>query len=89
MKATVDISLYPLADTYKETIIEFVQALRKRDGIDVETDGMRTQVIGDYDLVLDLLRTEMKAVLEANKAVFIIKLAKGERTRENLTERLR
>jgi len=89
MKATVDISLYPLADSYKETIIAFVHALREREGIAVETDGMRTQVIGEYDVVMDLLMSEMRAVLEANKAVFIIKLARGARTREHLPEALR
>jgi uncharacterized protein YqgV (UPF0045/DUF77 family) len=89
VNATIDISLYPLADSYKQTIVAFVKDLRKRPGIRVETDGMRTQVIGDYDDLMTILGAEMKKVLEDNKAVFIIKLAKGERTVENLTAALR
>jgi len=89
MKATIDISLYPLNDTYKDIIVAFVLSLRKREGISVETDSMSTQIVGDYDVLMSVLQEEMKAILEQTAAVFIIKLARGERTRENLTEALR
>ena len=80
MKATVDISLYPLSDAYKDLIVSFVLSLREREGIDVQTDRMSTQIIGDYDVVMLVLQEEMKAVLEKTRAVFIIKLARGERS---------
>ena len=89
MKATIDISLYPLQDDYKKTIVNFVLGLRAENDIEVETDGMRTQVIGEYDVLMKILSGKMKSVLEERKAVFIIKLAGGERSRENLTEALR
>jgi len=89
LKATIDISLYPLNDTYKDIIVSFVLSLRRREGISVVTDSMSTQIVGEYDVVMEILQEEMKAVLERTKAVFIIKLAKGERTIENLTEALR
>ncbi|MCP4122958.1 MAG: hypothetical protein GY751_14500 [Bacteroidetes bacterium] len=89
MKATVDISLYPLNDTYRDIIVGFVLSLRKRTGISVETDSMSTQIVGDYDELMKILQEEMKAILEQTAAVFIIKLARGERTKENLTEALR
>ena len=86
MQATIDISLYPLQDGYKQTILTFVKTLRKHADLCVETDGMSTQIIGEYDVLLSLLQREMKQVLFDNKAVFIIKLAKGERSFENLSE---
>lgn len=89
MKTTIDISLYPLSDNYREIIVAFVLALREQDGLQVDTDGMRTQITGDYDRIMEVLRGEMKSILENGKAVFVLKLAAGERTRENLTEALR
>lgn len=89
MKATVDISLYPLSDNYRQVIIDFVLSLRDKDGLHVDTDGMRTQVTGEYGQIMEVLRGEMKEVLENGKAVFVLKLAAGERSRENLTEALR
>ncbi len=79
MKATIDISLYPLNNDFRNYIKSFVLNLREVHDIEVVTDGMSTKLIGDYDLLLHLLQKEMKNVLEETKAVFIIKLARGER----------
>lgn len=89
MQATLDISLYPLQDNYKEVIVDFVKTLRDYQSLRVETDGMRTQIVGDYDELMTALSSEIKAILQDNKAVFILKLARGERTLENLTETLK
>lgn len=84
MRATVDISLYPLSDTYRKTIIDFVLDLRKHPELEIDTDGVSTKIRGDYDVLMDILKHEMKEVLEETKAVFIIKLYKGDRRKENL-----
>ena len=89
MQATLDISLYPLQDNYKEVIVGFVKTMWNHAELRVETDGMRTQIVGDYDILMSALTAEIREVLLDNKAVFILKLAKGERTLENLTEALR
>lgn len=89
MKATIDISLYPLHSTYKDEIIIFVQQLKKYAEIKVEVNGMSTQIYGDYDQLMALMQQEMKAVLHKTKAVFILKIASNERTKENLPEALK
>ena len=89
MLATIDISLYPLNDAYKSIIIDFVKSLRTHEKLRVETDGMRTQIIGEYDTLMYILQGEMKEVLNVTKAVFIIKLARGERSIDNLTDSLK
>ena len=80
MQATIDISCYPLHANYRETIYAFIDSLKSREALRVETDGMRTQISGEYDLLMRILQTEMKEVLEENKAVFVIKLARGDRS---------
>jgi uncharacterized protein YqgV (UPF0045/DUF77 family) len=89
MKATIDISLYPLQSTYKDEIIIFVQQLKKYAEIKIEVNGMSTQIYGDYDQLMALMQQEMKAVLHKTKAVFILKIAANERTKENLPEALK
>lgn len=89
MKATIDISLYPLNSAYKDEIIIFVQQLKKYPGIKIEVNGMSTQIYGDYDQLMTLMQQEMKTVLLKTKAVFILKIAANERTRENLPEALK
>ena len=48
MECSVEISMYPLNKYYKPSIISFIQNLRKDPFIIVETNGMSTQVFGDY-----------------------------------------
>ena len=86
MKATIEISLYPLSDDFRKYIKEFIINIRKTHEIETYTDGMSSKLIGDYDLLLKILQVEMKSVLEQTKAVFIIKLARGERKVTTLFE---
>ena len=89
MKATCEISLYPFHKDYKKIIIDFVQQLKKNKKLVVETNGLSTQVFGDYDLILDTLKTELRSTFEKNKAVFVFKIAKGVRTTNKLPKILR
>lgn len=89
MKATCEISLYPLNEQYKETIIDFIQKVKTNKKITVETNGLSTQLFGDYQEIMTVLTNEMKTVFENNKAVFIMKIAQGELKKEDLPEILR
>ena len=72
MKITVDISLYPLDADYKPAIKEFVRALRSRDGLQVRTNQLSTQVNGDFDAVMDALRDCMRESMQAGpRMVFV------------------
>ena len=89
MKASCEISLYPLHENYKEVIIAFIQRIKKHKNIKVETNGLSTQLFGDYDLIMDVIKVELKKVYEEHKAVLIFKMAKGERTRSKLPKILK
>jgi uncharacterized protein YqgV (UPF0045/DUF77 family) len=75
MQARADISLYPLADDFIPPIRDVIERLRARDGLDVVTNPVSTQVSGDYDAVMDALRDEVaESFRRHGKAVFVIKL---------------
>ena len=78
MKATVEISLYPLKKNYKKTILSFIEQLNKNKKIKVETNGLSTQLFGDYEEIMKTLTKESIKVFEKDKAVFIMKIAQGE-----------
>ena len=85
MQATVEISLYPLTESYEEIIIDFLKKVRSaHPELRVDTNGLSTQIFGEYDALMELMQSEIKEVLEENKAVFVFKLAKGERTPESV-----
>lgn len=89
MKATAEISLYPLHEDYEDVIIEYILKLRQYNGLRVETDGMSTQVFGEYDTVMAAITAESKTVFESGKAVLIMKLIGADRSKENLPDILK
>ncbi|MGB2137582.1 MAG: hypothetical protein ACPHVP_01795 [Flavobacteriales bacterium] len=52
MKCSVEISMYPLDVNYIEPITFFIKRLKRHPFISLETNGMSTQVFGDYDNVM-------------------------------------
>ncbi len=89
MKATAEISLYPLHEGYEDIIIEYILKLRQYDGLRVETNGMSTQVFGEYDTLMAAITTESKTVFESGKAVLMMKLIGSDRSKENLPDVLK
>lgn len=78
MQATIEISMYPLTDDYANQVLAFLEKVNSYEGIQVETNGVSTQIFGEYDQLMQLLQTEIKAVLEAQMAMFVLKIGKGE-----------
>lgn len=75
MQVAVDISLYPLDENFIPPIKAFIERANGHAGIAVKTNAMSTQLRGEYDEVLDLLKSEMKVTFEQlPKAVFAIKI---------------
>lgn len=89
MQATVELSFYPLHQDYSKIVTDFILELRKNENLRFETNGLSTQIFGEYDAVMGLLTSEMKSILEEQKAVFVMKIASGERSVANLPERLK
>ncbi len=82
MQISIEISLYPLAeDKFKTEIWAFIKRLRLVKELKVETNGMSTQVFGDYDLAIQHVMAEIKQVHQSlDAAVFIVKFIGGDRS---------
>lgn len=72
MKISVELSLYPLADNYIPAIDRLLAALHEAAGIEVRTNGMSTQIFGDYNPVMELLQSAMKQTMESEPKVAIV-----------------
>lgn len=74
MKVSVDISLYPNNENFIPPIKDFIAQLNQYDDIKVETFPTATVIMGDFDRVMDILKTEMKAHREKHgMGVFVTK----------------
>ena len=79
MKASVDISLYPLADEYIPAIKEFVDTVQQYPEVAVIRNDLSTQLYGDYDQIMDLLKIEVRLSWEKyGKSIFVIKFLRDD-----------
>lgn len=72
MKTSIELSMYPLQENYEELIIDFIDRLNVHQEIEVVTNGMSTQVFGEYDQVMGLLQREIKTSFEAGVPMSIV-----------------
>lgn len=75
MRIAVDISLYPLSNDYLPPIEDVIARLHAHDDIDVVTNPLSTQLIGEYATVMNALQDEIATTFEqVPKAVFTIRI---------------
>lgn len=75
MEVAVDISLYPLDADFIPPIKDVIERLNNHDNLSVVTNPMSTQVRGEFDVVMDVLRQELRTTFEqVPKAVFAIRI---------------
>lgn len=76
MKASVEISMYPLDKDYERPILAFIERLRANPEVKIKVTGMSTQVFGEYDQVMSIIQTEMKRSFseEDSTVVFAMKV---------------
>ena len=75
MKVAVDISLYPLDRDFIPPISDVIDRLNSHDKLEVWTNAMSTQVVGEFEDVMDALRAEIGTTFEQlPKAVFVMKM---------------
>ena len=71
--------MYPLHKNYKPLIIDFIKKLRSYPQIKITTNGMSTQLFGNYDSVMSILNTEIGITFKDNKSiVFNIKIVNSD-----------
>jgi uncharacterized protein YqgV (UPF0045/DUF77 family) len=78
MKTSVDISYYPLNDEYIPPIKSFIDRLNNHKTIVVKTNGMSTQVFGEYFELMNILTNEMHKSFDLPHSVFILKVINAD-----------
>lgn len=75
MIISVDISYYPLKEKYIEPIAGFIQSINHNNpDLVIRTSSMSTQVIGDFDKVMDAIKCEIAKAFLIPKSVFVLKI---------------
>ncbi len=73
MDCSVEISMYPLKEDFKPSIITFIKNLLNYPFIKIETNGISTQVFGDYKRVMGAINTEIeKTFLNENSVALTL-----------------
>ena len=82
MKVAVDISLYPLDRDFIPPIADVIERLNAHPDVEVWTNAMSTQVVGEFEDVWHALGREIgKTFTDIPKGVFVMKILNnpGER----------
>ena len=79
MKIAIDISMYPLNESYEQPILAFIERLKTYEDVAVVTNKLSTQVFGEYGQVFGLLKTEMETAFTSNsKVVMVVKFINAD-----------
>ncbi len=78
MKITAEISMYPLREDFIPAIDAVIDKLNSFPGIQVNTFSTATTLIGDFDIVMDVLKETLTwSYAQFGTAVFVTKLIPG------------
>ena len=78
MNTSVEISYYPLNVEYIPPIKGFISRLNAHQEIKVQTNGMSTQVFGQYRDVMRILTDEIEKSFELPHSVFVMKIINAD-----------
>ena len=78
MKTSIELGYYPLNDDYLSHIKNFIKRLNAHDKLTVKTNGMSTQVFGEYDEVMSAITQEIKKSFELPHSVFMLKVINND-----------
>lgn len=75
MRVAVDISLYPLDRDFIPPISDVIERLNSHEGLEVWTNAMSTQVVGEFAEVWNALGQEIGQTFEnLPKGIFVMKM---------------
>ncbi len=79
MQVSIEVSLYPLNENFIPIIDEFISGLKKYDNIEVKTNSMSTQLFGEFDDLMIILKTEIaKNFKKEINSVLNLKIVNGD-----------
>lgn len=70
MEVSVEISMYPLTENYLPIINDFLRRLNSY-GLQTVTNGMSTQVFGEFDEVMAAVQTSLRSTIELEEKVSV------------------
>jgi uncharacterized protein YqgV (UPF0045/DUF77 family) len=73
MQVTLDISYYPLQNDFISPIDDFIAGLEQK-GLTVAVGKMSTSMVGEYDVVMGVLKETMRDFMEEHPSVFNLKI---------------
>lgn len=78
MKLSVDISYYPLNAEFIPHIKNLITRLAAYPQLEIKRNSMSTQIFGEYDVVFDCLKKELRESAELPHSVFILKMVNAD-----------
>ena len=78
MNTSVEISYYPLKEEFIPPIKNFIDRLNQHENIVVKTNGMSTQVFGQYFDVMAVLTKEIHKSFELPHSIFVLKVVNAD-----------
>jgi uncharacterized protein YqgV (UPF0045/DUF77 family) len=79
MQTAVEISLYPLDADYIPPIQDFIDRLNAHPEIEVATNAMSTQIVGEHQRLLEILAKETAtSFAQPGRKVFVMKVLSAE-----------
>ena len=79
MQVSIDVSLYPLNDKFIPPINDFISELQKNDNIEVRSNSMSTQLFGDFDDLMSILKIEIEKTFKKEiNSNLNLKIVNGE-----------
>lgn len=78
MKVSVEMSYYPLHDEFIPSIKDFIDRLNIYQNINTKTNGMSTQIFGEYFEVMKILTDEIHKSFDLPHSVFVMKVINAD-----------
>jgi uncharacterized protein YqgV (UPF0045/DUF77 family) len=79
MTSTIEISFYPLHRDYPASVLHFLKQLNATPGFEIQSNGMSTIIIGNFETLWTELGLLMAAQLSSEESIFVLKVAAGRR----------
>lgn len=78
MNTSVEISYYPLNQEYVPPIREFIDRINTYEGLTIRTNGMSTQIFGEYDILMNAITKEIRQSFNHPHSVFVMKVINAD-----------
>jgi uncharacterized protein YqgV (UPF0045/DUF77 family) len=78
MKISVEISYYPLNEEYIPPIRGFIDRINSYKGLTIRTNGMSTQIFGEYGVLMEALSKEIRESFKHPHSVFVMKIINAD-----------